>query len=91
MEEVENFFNDGYAFLKSRMSFIFSDNSEKAVSQRASWSVGYWSKLIKPSHVEKYGTNIDKLLLHREREYFGQTASNAVVAILKSILDVFAY
>ena len=72
MEEVENFFNDGYAFLKSRMSFIFSDNSEKAVSQRASWSVGYWSKLIKPSHVEKYGTNIDKLLLHRETEYFGR-------------------
>jgi len=40
MEEVENLFNDGYAFLKRRMSFILSDNSEKAVSQRASWSVG---------------------------------------------------
>lgn len=72
MEEVENLFNVGYTYLKTRMSFIFSNNSEKAESQRASWSVGYWSKLIKPSHVEKYGTNTDKQFLFRETEYFGR-------------------
>jgi len=41
IEEVENLFNVGYNYLKTRMSFIFSDHFEKAESQRASWLVEY--------------------------------------------------
>jgi len=51
MEEVENFFNDGYAFLKSRMSFIFSDNSEKAVSKSEDTPNTHTLSHITPSHL----------------------------------------
>ena len=68
--EVQILFNAGYNYLKDRMSFIFIDSSENGASQRASWFVGYWSKLIKPSSVEKYGTASDKRYLPSEAEYF---------------------
>ena len=57
------------------MSFIFSDHSEKATFQRASWSVEYWSKLIKPSYVEKYGSDADKQILFHETEYFDRNGT----------------
>ena len=70
--EIQTLFNAGYNYLKDRMSFIFIDSSENGASQRASWSVGYCSKLIKPSSVEKYGTASDKRYLLSETEYFGR-------------------
>ena len=65
----------------------FIDSFENGASQRASWSVGYWSKLIKPSSVEKYGTALDKRYLLSETEYLDGIISNAARAIFKSILE----
>ena len=51
---------------------FFSDTSQKGVRQRADWTIGTWSKKVKPSSVEKFGTDSDKEWLMQETERRGR-------------------
>jgi len=46
--------------------------SQKGVCQRAAWTIGTWSKKVKPSSVEKFGTDSDKEWLMQETERRGR-------------------
>ena len=69
---LQSTFIIGENYLRSRTSFLFSDMSQKGVRQRAAWSIGTWSKKVKPSSVDKFGTDSDKDLLMQETERRGR-------------------
>jgi len=69
---LQSTFTIGENYLQSRTSFLFSDLSQKGVRQRAAWTIGTWSKKVKPSSVEKFGTDSDKDLLMQETERRGR-------------------
>ena len=69
---LQSTFTIGENYLQSRTSFLFSDLSQKGVRQRAAWTIGTWSKKVKHSSVEKFGTDSDKDLLMQETERRGR-------------------
>jgi len=69
---LQSTFTIGENYLQSRTSFLFSDLSQKGVRQRAAWTIGTWTKKVKPSSVEKFGTDSDKDLLMQETERRGR-------------------
>ena len=68
---MQSTFTIGENYLQSRTSF-FSDMSQKGVRQRAAWTIGTWSKKVKPSSAEKFGTDSDKEWLMQETERRGR-------------------
>jgi hypothetical protein len=63
---IRSSYNRGTSFLKQNYSYIFFQKSDDVVSK---YTLGTWSKKIKPSEVRKHGTEQDKQKLAEPTAY----------------------